>query len=100
MAALLRLGVSQNCEPTRLERREIIGRRPLGRGIGKNRHVATTVIVKMLNTPLTRTVATFITVKRTDPEGSVKCSPRWGRTISAGSWPRQPLLTCLAENHE
>ena len=69
MAALLRLGVSQNCEPT-VERREIIARPSLGRRTGKDRHVATPVIVKILNTSLTRTVAIFVdryfTVERTD----------------------------------
>ncbi len=67
---LLREGFSLNLKTTRFQRHEVIARPPLGRGTGKNRDVATAVIVKILNTPLTRTVAIFVnrhlTVERTD----------------------------------
>ena len=63
-------GVLSNLKVTRFERREVIARPLLGRRTGKDRHVATAVIVKILNTPLTRTVAIFVnrhlSVERTD----------------------------------
>ena len=51
---LLREGYSLNLKATRFERHEVIARPPLGRGTGKNRDVATAVIVEILNTPLTQ----------------------------------------------
>jgi hypothetical protein len=67
MAALLR---SLNLKPARFQGCEIIARPPLGRRAGKDRHVATAVIVKILDTPLPRTVAIFVdrdlTVERTE----------------------------------
>ena len=94
---------SRNLKATRFERREVIARPPLKRGTGKNRHVAPAVIVKILNTPLTRTVAIFVnrhlTVERIDRGIGEVLAALQDAPARLGLGQRQPLRTFLAEDH-